>query len=350
MKKLPLKKRRRVAAGDRSPVRQRPLTEGQSLPWLIEPAAPGLDLVAWAGEHREELNRLVSQHGGILFRGFGVGSVEVFESLVRAVGGDLLRYRDRATPRSRVAGKVYTSTDFPPDQGIELHNENCYAHTFPMKVFFCCLQPAQQGGETPIADSRRVYDELDPKIRQRFVDRGVTYLRNFLPDVGLDWRTTFDVTDREELETFCRQARIDCEWRGEALRARQTRPAVAVHPQTGEKVWFNQATAFHVSTLDPALGGELVAQFGAEGVPKTTCFGDGAPLEEDDLSEIRRAFARVEVSFPWQQGDVLMLDNMLVAHGRRPFEGPRKVIVGMAEPMAADQIWSSQGGAFVVGD
>ena len=250
-----------------------------------------------------------------------------------AAAGDPLEYRERATPRSQVGGRVYTSTDYPPDQTIELHNESCYSRTFPRRIAFHCVQPAESGGETPIADCRTAYRELDAQVRRRFEELGVRYQRNFGGGLGLDWRLAFGVDDRDELERLCAEQDVQVEWReGDHLVTRQRRPAVVDHPVTGERIWFNQAVAFHVSTLAPALRDELLAQFGEQGVPKNSFYGDGTSIEMETLDEVRRAYAAATVTVPWQQGDVLMLDNMLVAHGRRPYRGARKVVVAMAQP------------------
>lgn len=312
-----------------------PLDPQRALPLVARPAGEGdaVDLLTWAADNRRRLEDELRRHGGILFRGFGIESVERFQELVRTAAGDPLEYRQRATPRSRVEGKVYTSTDYPPDQAIELHNESCYARTFPRKIFFFCVQPAEEGGETPIADCRGVYRRLDEGVRRRFEERGVLYQRNFGSGVGIEWRTTFGVDDRESLARVCRQDDIEIEWRDEDhLVTRQVRPAVVRHPDTDEPIWFNQAVAFHVSTLDPSLRRELLAQFGEKGVPKNAFYGDGSTIDGDTLEELRHAYDGETVVFPWQKGDVLMLDNMLAAHGRRPYSGPRRIVVAMAEP------------------
>lgn len=335
MRKLPQVVRRRVEVAPDELVTFEPLVPGGELPLLVRPARAdlGVDLAAWAAANRGELEARLHRYGGLLFRGFRLGSLEAFQELARAAAGDLLDYRQRATPRSRVAGNVYTSTDYPPDQPIELHNESCYAKTFPLRIFFYCDQPAEEGGETPIADCRQVLAGLDADVRRRFEERGVMYVRNFRDGVGHDWREVFDVSDRDALAERCRADDIDWEWRDDgSLVTRQVRPAVATHPATGERVWFNQATAFHVSTLPPSLRDGLVALFGVDGVPKTTLYGDGSPIEPEALAAVRLAVERSTVRFPWHKDDVLMLDNMLVAHGRRPYAGARRVNVAMARP------------------
>ena len=115
------------------------------------------------------------------------------------------------------------------------------------------------------------------------------------------------------------------------LRTRQVCQAIAEHPRTKERVWFNQAHLFHISSLHSEARECLLAQFGEANLPRNAYYGDGSPIEDSILDEIRGVYAEVETAYPWRESDILMLDNMLVAHGRRPFGGPRKVLVGMAE-------------------
>ncbi|MGH9362501.1 MAG: TauD/TfdA family dioxygenase [Thermoanaerobaculia bacterium] len=298
------------------------------------PAVPGVDLAAWIGSHREPIAERLLRHGGILFRGFGPRSVADFERLTAAFGADLLEYSYRSTPRSQVSDRIYTSTEYPADQYIPMHNEMSYTSSWPLKIWFFCAQPAASGGATPVADSRRVYERIRPPVRERFERLGVLYQRNFGHELDLPWESVFQTADRAAVEELCRAAGLEFEWKaGNRLRTRQVCPAVARHPRTGEPVWFNQAHLFHVSSLQPEVREALLAEFAEEELPRNTYYGDGAPIEEEVLEEVREAYRLEAVTFPWEQGDLLMLDNMLMAHGREPFTGPRKILVGMAEPI-----------------
>jgi alpha-ketoglutarate-dependent taurine dioxygenase len=333
--KLSTMKRKAVSTAQLDWVEISELRPGQPLPLLIEPAVAGVNLAEWVANNRSCIESHLLTSGGILFRNFQVGSVAEFEQVVTASSGALLEYQERSSPRREVSGNIYTSTEHPADQTIFLHNENSYANVWPLKIFFHCVTPAQQRGETPIADCRRLYERIDPAIRERFAQKGVMYLRNFGDGLGLIWETAFQTSDRAEVERYCRNAGIDYEWKDRnRLRTRAVRKAIVSHPSTGEMLWFNQATLFHVSTLEASVREVLLSEFAEEDLPLNSYYGDGSPIEPWVLDELRAIHQQEIIAYPWQQGDILMLDNMLVAHGRAPFVGPRKVVVGMTEPIS----------------
>jgi alpha-ketoglutarate-dependent taurine dioxygenase len=318
---------------------------GDAFGLLMQPRAPGVGLAAWGKNKRESINVGLQKHGAILFRDFELNSVEEFERFTSAVTSEAVGYHDRTSPRSQVSGNVYTSTDHPADQAIHLHNENSYSFTWPMRIFFYCVSPAEQGGQTPIADCRKVFGRISRGVRERFARRRVMYVRNYGDGFGLTWQNVFQTADRREVEAYCSAAGIECEWKdGKRLRTRQVRPAVVKHPQTGEDVWFNQAALFHYTSLDKAVREALLAEFAEVDLPFNACYGDGSPFEPAELEEVREAYRQETRMFDWRRGDVLMLDNMLAAHGRAPFTGARKIVVRMADPSSWTELDAGGGG------
>jgi alpha-ketoglutarate-dependent taurine dioxygenase len=315
------------------------LESGGPLPLVIKPKGEHVDVTAWAAGNREFVETQLVRHGGILFRGFDITTPVTFEQLCRAVSTQLLEYNERSSPRTEVSPNVYTSTDYPPDQSIFLHNENSYQRTFPRKIFFFCLTPAKTGGETPIADCRKVFQRISPHVREHFIEKGWMYVRNFGDGFGLPWQTVFQTESRDVVERECHRKGIKAEWKDDQrLRVSTVLPAVAKHPLTADLSWFNHATFFHVTTLDPVLREVLLEEFAEEDLPTNTYYGDGSRIESDVLEQLREAYRQETVSFPYEAGDVMLLDNMLTAHGRAPYSGPRKILVTMADAVNRDKL------------
>jgi len=333
-----------VPAASRELVKMDRLVPNKSLPLVVEPATKSVDLVSWAEDNRERVEQELLANGAILLRGFGLNAPDDLQRFALAVSkGELIEYRERSSPRSTVSGLVYTSTDYPADQSIFLHNENSYAHNWPKKLFFFCQSPAELGGETPIADVRKVLTRIDAEIVQQFARKGVLYVRNFSDAVGLSWKTVFQTEDRNQVEDYCRQSGYDFEWRDNSrLRTRRIGQAVATHPQTGEKIWFNHAAFFHISTLPQTIWESLLHQCREEDLPNHTYYGDGSQIEPSTIEQIREAYRSEAITFQWRMGDLLIIDNMLVAHGRAPYQGRRKILVAMSEPFSSDQLSSGQ--------
>ncbi len=302
-------------------------------PLVIQPSTAERDLSALVARNRAALEERVLEYGALLFRGFDVGSVDDFERFSSAISARKLDYTYRSTPRSAVGKGVFSATEYPADQEIAQHCENAYQRDWPLKLAFCCLVAAQSGGETPIADMRKVTAAIGDELMDRFEARKVRYVRHYRPYVDIPWNVVFQTSDRNELARFCAQNGIEHEWLdADTLRTAQTNQGVARHPMTGERVFFNQAHLFHVSNVGEEVAASLINLFGKDRLPRNAYFGDGGAIPEQDLQRVGRAFADVSVRFRWNSGDVMLLDNMQMSHGRRPFSGERRVVASLLDP------------------
>lgn len=307
------------------------LQPGQTLPLLVQPAAPDVDLADWARNNRDLIRAHLLKHGAILFRGFDLASPSEFEAVATAISSELFgEYGD--LPREGITGKIYGSTPYPSDRAILFHNESSHMHRWPLTISFCCVQAPSEGGATPLVDCREVCRRLDPEILERFEEHGLMYVRNFSKGLDVSWQDFFGTDDRAMVEQACAQAGMTCEWTARnALRIRTVCPAVTRHPRTGEKVFFNQLQLHHIFCLEPAVRDSLRSLFKEEDLPRQVYYGDGSPIETNVIQHVREVYEQFAIRFTWQAGDMVTVDNMLTAHGRDPYQGARKIVVAMGD-------------------
>jgi alpha-ketoglutarate-dependent taurine dioxygenase len=325
----PIIRRRLVASGRHEQVSV--TNSPHSILATIRPVNPSVDLKYWIRVNREYMETILLDRGAILFRGFQLCGLEDFLEVVMAWSAQLVSYTYGSTPRhhSAVEG-VYTSTEYPADQSILMHNEMSYARNWPRHLWFYCDKESTEGGSTPLADSHRVGVRLNRRIFDTFLERGVRYERNYGTGFDLSWQQAFETASRADVESLCHAQGIELSWSGEDdLRTSQVCHSVIDHPKTGARVWFNQAHLFHVSALPAEIRKEL--RNNSPEMPRQVFYGDGGPIEDSILDEVRAAYAEEAIREPWKAGDALLIDNMLVAHGRDPYRGTRRIFVAMTD-------------------
>jgi alpha-ketoglutarate-dependent taurine dioxygenase len=288
----------------------------------------GLQLAAWLDQHAEVVTTVLREHGAAL-------TAVSFAGITGRLCGAPIVYRERTTPRRPIGDAstpIYTSTEYPRDQEIFLHNENAYASCWPEYLCFYCAQPAQAGGETPLADLRQVEAALSPELMRGMQARGLLHRRTFIDGVGINWQQAFGVETLDELELRCRENGIELA-AGERVRVEYRHAPRARHPRTSEPCWFNHAAFFQADKLEASLAAGLHQMLGPEELPNRILYGDGTSLETPVITELTRAYRAAAVPHAWRTDDLVVLDNMRYAHGRRPFVGPRSVWVSMANEL-----------------
>ncbi|HET9899263.1 MAG TPA: TauD/TfdA family dioxygenase [Streptosporangiaceae bacterium] len=268
------------------------------------------------------------QYGYMLFRGFRITSLSAFETAIQAIMRPSLEFAEETSPRSQLSDHAYTSTDYPPSYPIQFHHEFSYRRSYPARLAFCCLRPAHSGGATPLADSRKVLRRLPADVVARFDRLGVRYVRNF-GEMGVSWQDSFGETSKEKVSGYCRDNGIAHTWSGDYLHTCQEAPATIEHPVTGERTWFNSVMNLNVCGIEPEPVREALRLLPEDSLPTNTYYGSGEPVEPAVIELLRQAYAEEAVRLEWQCGDLLLIDNVLTAHARDPFEGPRKVITAM---------------------
>jgi alpha-ketoglutarate-dependent taurine dioxygenase len=321
-------------------VRRSTIDAEHPLPVVISPVAGERDAAAlssWLSEHEREVEGALSAVGGVLFRGFDLPDEVALERVAQSYLRRLLPYLEGQSPRTKVRDSgLYTSTEYPSNQTVTLHHELSYAAEPPKRILFFCKEEASEGGETPIVDGRRVAAAIDPAIRERFERLGVLYFKHMHGEKdaqvgrGKSWQNHFETEDRSQVESYLRRNEVEFEWGDDnSLTTRQRRPALVPHRGDGRPVWFNQANLWHLSNFPPRVQKSLLELMGERRLPTHAYFGDGSPIPAADLQHVRDVCLSESTRFLWRRCDLLILDNLTVAHGRMPFAGPRKILVAM---------------------
>lgn len=309
------------------------LFENEEGPAIIEPSQGRSSLLDTVVPRLAEFREKLSERGALLLRNFDVSSTDDFDAFVGGVSQQHLKYVYRSTPRTKVTERVSTATNYAANREIPMHNENSYQTTWPLMLAFCCITPASEGGETPIASMEAISRQIGPEIMDLLEYQGVEYIRHYHEGVDLSWQEVFAAKERSEVESYCDENDMDWHWYDDGLlRTSNKAQGVARHPVTGERTFFNQAHLFHVSSLGKVGAEAMQGLFGADKLPRHARFASGAEIPDEYLDHIRKAFSENTLLFPWQAGDVLLLDNMRYAHGRKPYKGQRAVFAALMEP------------------
>ena len=288
------------------------------------------DLAAFLSANKDAVDAALDHAGALLFRGFDVPDPQAFDAAIEGYGEPGFTYEDSLSNavRTNVTPRVFTANEAPPETEIFLHHEMAQTPIYPSKLFFYCEIAAEQGGATPLCRSDWVLEQLEalnPALATRFAEHGVRYT-NVMPGSddadsgqGRSWRSTLSAETREDAEARLAKLGYSWEWlEDDVLRA--TTPALPAIRllADGRRTFFNQLIA--------AFRGWSDSRNTAN---KSITFGDGSAIEPVDMAEAIRLSDKLTHDLAWQPGDVALIDNFLVMHGRRPFQGKRRVLASL---------------------
>jgi alpha-ketoglutarate-dependent taurine dioxygenase len=302
-------------------------------PAMLRAEASG-DPSGWAAEHRAALRGVVAEYGAVLVRGLGLRDAAEISAVFRLLAINLMVEREAFARRQVYADGVYSSATWPANQPMCMHHELSYRLEVPSLLLFGCLSAPSTGGATAVADSPTVLDALPKDLAARFGRDGWMLTRSYNGEIGATLAEAFGTEDRGAIEGYCGANAIGFGWQPDGgLRTWQRRRAVVDHPVTGKRCFFNQVAFLNEWTIDPEVREYLVEMYGAEGLPFNTGFGSGEPVTEEIVELINAVYEAHTVREPWQPGDLMLVDNIRTAHSREAYEGPREIVVGMAEPV-----------------
>ena len=307
-------------------------------------------VIDWFDKSSPDLRTELDRKGAFIIRGFEqMTQPEDYERFARTLCTDLVNYVGGTTPRRVVSGKIVTSTEMAGTWSIPLHQEMSYTANAPDKVFFFGLTPAEKGGESVLADMRRVTTRLE-SLRRRY-EHGGLRLRRALPPLGGEarkigvqktWNEVFDTSDKSVVERIASERDWDIRWLEDdfLVLTQESLPAYKRHPRTGESVWFNQMHTFSPAGMiawavrDNRTVDAYRLQTAMRESPDhmdTVVREDGSPLPETDIELANQALLDEAVPIVWHKADIFVLDNILTAHGRTQFEGPRRLLAALGQ-------------------
>ena len=289
------------------------------------------DLFEWGEKNKSEFREELMTYGAILLRDFPFSCPNDFEHFLDVSGFPRMPYVGGAAPRSKVTkGRVLTSNESPPSEPIPFHHEMAQVPNPPAYIFFYCDLPCDIGGETAIAHSNHIYQKFQVvggEFAKKVEKTGVRYIR-IMPEeddstsaIGRSWKSTFIAKTKEEAEMKMKELGTTWQWLsdGNVRTETTTIPAIRTDERTGLKTFFNSMVAAYTGWVDSR-----------NDPTKSVCCGDGSAVDGNVLTKMATILNEEAAIIPWQKGDVLLIDNKLVLHSRRPFEGPRKILASIA--------------------
>ncbi|MGW6415826.1 TauD/TfdA family dioxygenase [Streptomyces sp. NPDC055055] len=299
----------------------------------IESSAGATGAAAWAEEHHADVLGVVAEHGAAVVTGLGLRTVSDVVAVLATLQLSPARETEGFAPRTPYADGLYSSAAWPPQRPMCMHHELSYAGRFPGLLCFACLEAPTTGGATALADAAAVLEALPEGEVRRFEQEGWILTRAYHEEIGTPLSQAFGTDDPTAIDTYCRANGIEADWQPDgSLRTRQHRRAVVPHPDTGRRCWFNQIAFLNQGTMDPEVRRFLIDEYGPEGLPFDTRYGNGDPVPADTVELINKVYEAHTVRRPWREGDLMLVDNVRTAHSREAYEGPRRVVVAMADP------------------
>ncbi len=279
----------------------------------------------WLDQHRQAVLGALAREGAVLLRGFPLRSAEDFDVFSGAFGFTPFTYEESLSNAVRInkTPRVFTANEAPPEVNILLHHEMAQTPFPPEKLFFFCQSAAEEGGETPLCRSDVLYRrlcEVDASGAAAFDAKGVRYTTRMPGEneaasgQGRSWGSTLRADSRAEAEQRLGGLGYDYRWLedGSLLATSPVLPAVDRLPD-GRKTFFNQVIA-------AGRGWKAVGP----AHPPPVSFGDGERIPEALLERVVTLAEELTVPLRWQDGDLALIDNRQVMHGRFPYAGARK--------------------------
>lgn len=269
---------------------------------------------------QENIRSLFKKSGVLLFQDFDINT-DKFEQFTNLFGTEFMHYIGGAQVRKIInenGDKTISSVNFYTDSDkqqkrtfkLPLHGEMFYTKSRPTLLWFYCVAPPLEDGETTVCDGVQVYQQLSEATKNLFKTKRLKYIRHYADG---EWQGRFQTDDLSELAKFCRESDLNLKIdKGtQAITTEYVYPAIVKTRWGGQEAFLNSI---------------LIVEW-QEAAGKTDSIvrlEDNSRIPDDVLLELQEVTERLTYLISWQRGDILMIDNTRMLHGRRAFSDQQR--------------------------
>jgi hypothetical protein len=273
------------------------------------------------GIDQQAVQSCLQQHGWCLIRG-AAATISEFRDVVVSMGfepteqyGDLPSFGHRS---------VFRTTPYPSDVELLFHNEAAHTPTAPRHIFFFCRNPAYEGGSTPISNGVDALACLDQQIAKALISNGLIYRRRFIPGLDVAWSDFFGTSDKVEVERQCVAQGLAFAWFDDDILQTEYKTTATGSLADGRMTMFHQIALHHPVFLPVEVREYFCGYDPSNRPPREVLLGDGSDLPDHWAQAIVDAQIDAGLFFQWRTGDILILDNGIMAHARSTYKGDRE--------------------------
>ena len=300
--------------------------------YVSEPATTVNVHLDWVSDNREQLLELATHNGAVAFRGFASPDVMEFDQFIQRLSLPNFPYDKSLSNAVRInrTERVFSANEAPPDVKIFFHHEMAQTPLYPRFILFFCEVAAESGGATPLCRSDVLFERLRqqcPEFAETCEQAGLKYT-NVMPGaddpnsgMGRSWQSTLGVETKQAAEARLAELGYSFEWLdGDCLKATTPQLPAVMEVAPGQKTFFNQLIAAYCGWKDERNDPSEAIRH-----------GDGSKLDADAVRIAIELSEELTYDHQWQPGDIVLLDNAVAMHARRPFKGTRKVVASLAQ-------------------
>jgi alpha-ketoglutarate-dependent taurine dioxygenase len=261
---------------------------------------------------QEEIINLFKSYGILLFTGFET-SVDIFKEFTNSLSTDFINYAGGAFSRKVINGDetLLSVNDFKSE--IKLHGEMYYQHNIPLMLWFFCAKPPLKDGQTTVCDGRQFFNEISSSTKELFSKNKLKFSVQISQD---EWQKKYQTDDLNKIEEICKKNKTHLQVNDDKSILLEYICSAIIPSRCGKYQVF-------INSLLPTK----------QLSPKILKFEDNSEIPDEVVSELNEIAEKITTEIAWRKGDILMIDNTRILHGRRAFaDDQRDIYIRLCSP------------------